>query len=248
MIGGVIIDDETKSREVLKFLLNELEKEIFILGEANSVKTGVELIQTKRPQVVFLDVEMLDGTGFNLLEELSEINFKLIFITAYDSYAIQAFKYSAVDYILKPIDTEELESAVDRTIQLIEKEISNNYQIKALLNNISHDTKKQVAISSSNKINIVNEDEVVCLLADGNYTEVIVDNIPKIISTKPLKYFNNVFENNGDFFRISKSCIVNKRYIRAFNKAKSSIELYNEMELEVSRRRKKDFIQELNMI
>ncbi len=248
MIGGVIIDDETKSREVLKFLLKELEKDVVIIGEANSVKSGVEIIEELNPQVVFLDVEMLDGTGFNLLEELSNVDFKLIFITAYDSYAIQAFKYSAVDYILKPIDTDELENAVERAIQLIEDEISNDFQIKALLNNITHDSKKQIAVSSANKINIINEEDIVCLIADGNYTNVIVANQNKIVATKPLKYFNSVFDNQKDFFRISKSCIVNKRYISAFNKSTSSIELQNKMELEVSRRRKKDFIQELNLI
>lgn len=121
MIGGVIIDDETKSREVLKFLLNELEQKITVIGEANSVKTGKKLIEDMQPEVVFLDVEMLDGTGFNLLEELSEINFKLIFITAYDNYAIQAFKYSAIDYILKPVDTDELEDAVSRVVKLIDE-------------------------------------------------------------------------------------------------------------------------------
>lgn len=248
MIGGVIIDDETKSREVLKFLLNELEQKITVIGEANSVKTGKKLIEDMQPEVVFLDVEMLDGTGFNLLEELSEINFKLIFITAYDNYAIQAFKYSAIDYILKPVDTDELEDAVSRVVKLIDEETSNKYQVKALLNNINSDSKRQIAVSSANKINIINEEDIVCLLADGNYTEVIVVNDSKIISTKPLKYFNSIFDSHGDFFRVSKSSIVNKKSIKSFDKSSNTILLSNGSSLEVSRRRKKDFIDELNLI
>lgn len=248
MIGGVIIDDETKSREVLKFLLNELEHKITIIGEANSVQSGKSLIEEMNPDVVFLDVEMLDGTGFNLLEELPDINFKLIFITAYDNYAIQAFKYSAIDYILKPVDTDELEDAVSRVVKLIDEETSNKYQVKALLNNINSDSKRQIAVSSANKINIINEEDIVCLLADGNYTEVIVVNDSKIISTKPLKYFNSIFDSHGDFFRVSKSSIVNKKSIKSFDKSSNTILLSNGSSLEVSRRRKKDFIDELNLI
>lgn len=117
-----------------------------------------------------------------------------------------------------------------------------------MLNNINSDSKRQIAVSSANKINIINEEDIVCLLADGNYTEVIVVNDNKIISTKPLKYFNSIFDSHGDFFRVSKSSIVNKKSIKSFDKSSNTILLSNGSSLEVSRRRKKDFIDELNLI
>ena len=249
MIGGVIIDDEVKSREVLKYLLKEVEGDITIIGEADSVESGVSLIVAEKPQVVFLDVEMLDGTGFNLLEELPESDFKLIFTTAYDSYAIQAFKYSALDYLLKPIDTEELEGAVGKAIEAIESERSHKYQIKALLANLSEEKKcKQLAISGANKLEIVNESDIVCMLASGNYTEVIINEQTTILSSKPLKHFSSVFDGNSNFFRISKSCIVNLEFVKSYKKDINKVELINGLELELSRRRKKEFLMGLKLI
>lgn len=249
MIGGVIIDDETKSREVLKFLLKEIEAGVTIIGEANSVETGLELICSEKPEVVFLDIEMLDGTGFNLLEQLPEVNFKLIFTTAYDTYAIQAFKYSALDYLLKPIDTEELELAVKKAIASIESETSHKLQIKALLDNMSDAKKgKQLAISGATKIDIVNESEIVSMVSTGNYTEVYVLNQPTILSSKPLKHFSSVFDGNAGFFRISKSCLVNLNFVKAYKKDVNRVELSNGEEYELSRRRKKDFLTHLELI
>jgi two-component system LytT family response regulator len=249
MIGGVIIDDEAKSREVLKFLLKEIGGGVTIIGEANSVESGLELICAEQPSVVFLDVEMLDGTGFNLLEQLPEINFKLIFTTAYDSYAIRAFKYSALDYLLKPIDTEELDFAVNKAIVAIEAEISHKYQIKALLDNIGADKYgKQLAISGAHKIDIVNESDIVCMMASGNYTEVYVLDEPVILSSKPLKHFSSVFDNNSNFFRISKSCLVNLHFVKTYKKDLNKVELSNGIEHELSRRRKKEFLTGLQLI
>ena len=112
MIRAVIIEDEKKSREVLKRLIQEIDIDVEIIGEGDSMESGFKIINKEKPELVFLDIEMLDGTGFNLLEKFEEIEFNVIFTTAYDKYAVKAFKYSAIDYLLKPIGLEELENAV----------------------------------------------------------------------------------------------------------------------------------------
>lgn len=247
MIKAVIIDDEKNSRSVLKRLLEELDLVVNILGEADGVVDGVKIINTLKPQLVFLDIEMLDGTGFNVLERVNEVDFKVIFTTAYDRYAIKAFKYSAVDYLLKPIDLDGLDEAIYRVKESIERETLPSNQISNLLANIKvSDTEKKVAINSANKIDFIQIKDIICLKAESSYTEIFLLNDKKIIASKPLKFYASIFEDEATFFRLDRTYLINTNYIKSYLKDKDTVELENGIELQVARRRKKEFLELIN--
>ncbi len=248
MIRTVIIDDEARSREVLKRLLKEVDIAIKIVAEGNSVATGFDLIKKEKPQLVFLDVEMLDGTGFNLLEKFDTIDFNVIFTTAYDKYAVKAFKFSAVDYLLKPIGIEELEDAVFEVQKGIDKELSYSHQIKALINNSKESESKKLAIKGATQIDFVAVDDIMCCEAEESYCNIIMADGNKITASKPLKHFATILEEQSNFFRASKSCLINVKYIKSYLKAKDLIELKKGYMVEVSRRRKKEFLEKMEVI
>jgi len=241
MIKAVIIDDEKKSREVLKRIIDETGLDIYILNEADSVKEGYKVILKENPELVFLDIEMLDGTGFNLLEMFDSIDFDIIFTTAYDKYAIKAFRYSAIDYLLKPIDIEELEAAIARLKKDHSNKIDNNELIKSLLQNIKQESEK-ITIKTANEIHFVNVSDIIYLSSSSSYTEIEMLNSSKIIATKPLKYFDMLFEDNKNFFRISKSHLININFTKVYKKNSDTVKLTNGLELDVSRRKKKEFL------
>ena len=251
MITAVIVDDEIKSREVLKRLLQEVDVDLTIVGEADSVEAGFELINKENPQLVFLDVEMLDGTGFNLLEKFDDIDFKIIFITAYDKYAIKAFKYSAIDYLLKPTGIEELESAliqIEKLIKrdkIIDKENFYKAQIKTLINNNRNAGDKRLTIRGAAKIEFVDVDDILFCAAEESYSVIKMVNGNDVTATKPLKYFDEILCEYENFFRVSKSCLINLKYIKSYVKTKEIIELKNGIQVELSRRRKKAFLERM---
>ena len=246
MVTAVIVDDEKKSREVLKRLIEEAQMEVIILAEASSVEDGYQVINEELPQLVFLDVEMLDGTGFNLLEKFEKVEFKVIFITAYDKYAIKAFKYSAIDYLLKPIDIDELENAVIKAKNTMDIEMFNDAQVKNLLINIKEDQlNKRITITGASRLDFVNIEDIVCCEADGSYTKVALENGNKILSSKPLKHFDAMFAEDTNFFRVSKSHLVSIKHVTSYKKGAEVVVLGNELEVEISRRRKKEFLEML---
>lgn len=248
MIRAVIVDDETKSREVLKRLLQEVDLDIDIVGEGDSVESGFEVITKEKPQLVFLDVEMLDGTGFNLLEKFDQVDFSVIFTTAYDKYAIKAFKYSAIDYLLKPIGIEELEDAVFEVQKGINIELNYSAQIKALINNSKETGVKKLAIKGANKIDFIIVDDILYCESEESYCLITMVDNRKITASKPLKYFDTVLAEHADFFRVSKSCLINIKFIRSFVKTKDIIELTNGHTVEVSRRRRREFLDKMEAI
>tara|TARA_B100000809_G_scaffold266778_1_gene331501 strand:+ start:599 stop:1348 length:750 start_codon:yes stop_codon:yes gene_type:complete len=249
MIRVVIVDDERNSREVLKRLILETELDIDIVGEGDSVENGFNVINETNPDLIFLDVEMLDGTGFGLLEKFDEINFDIIFSTAYDKYAVKAFKYSALDYLLKPIDLSELEEVLQKVAEKERLGNEGDVSIRTLLENLTIDSpNKKIALKSATKIDFVFMDKISCLIAQGAYTEVVMIDGKKILSTNPLKHFDVMFEGDPIFFRISKSCLINLNEIKTFKKSLDIIELDNGVELELARRRRKEFLEVLNLV
>lgn len=248
MITAVIIDDETKSREVLKRLLQEVDLDLDIIGEGDSVESGFEVINNKKPQLVFLDVEMLDGTGFNLLEKFDQIDFSLIFTTAYDKYAVKAFKYSAIDYLLKPIGIEDLEDAVFEVKKGIDIELNYHAQIKALINNSKETSNKKLAIKGATKIDFIAVDDILYCEAEGSYCNITMADGVKITASKPLKHFDTILDEHNIFFRISKSCLINLKYIKSYIKTKELVELQNGAMVELSRRRKKEFLEQMSVL
>lgn len=240
---AIIVDDERKSREVLVKLIEELGEEITIINQADSVDEGFEVINKGKPDVVFLDVEMLDGTGFNLLEKISEISFKVIFTTAYDKYAIKAFRYSALDFLLKPINIDELEDAIKKARGSINEKYQNQLQIENLLHNFKDELKpKRMIVKGANNIDFVNVDEIIRCKADTSYTEIILTNKKVISAAKPLKEFDFLLSDET-FFRVSKSYLINTLFVESYKKESGMLTMKDGITIEVSRRRKKDFME-----
>ncbi len=246
MIRAVIIDDERNSREIIVRLLKEISIEIEIINQAGSVADGYRIILKERPDLVFLDVEMLDGTGFDLLQKYKAIDFQVIFITAYDRYAIKAFKYSAVDYLLKPICIDDLEDAVLKVQKKLNDAVDNALQVATLLSNMKKEnTNKKIIVNCGNRIHFITIDDILYCTADGVYTEITLKNDFTLLASKPLKHFEMTFDGTPAFFRVSRSHIININYVTSFLKDKEKAILRNDTEIEVSRRKKKSFLEVL---
>jgi len=247
MIRAVIVDDEKKSRDVLKKLLKEIDIDVTIIGEGNSVTSGFEVIKHKNPQVVFLDVEMLDGTGFNLLEKFEAIDFNVIFTTAYDKYAVKAFKYSAIDYLLKPISITQLGNAVSEAKKGIDLTLNYDAQLKVLINNNKESEHKRLTIKGATKIDFVKIEDILCCEAAESYCNFIMINGATITSSKTLKHFDAILTEYEFFFRANKSHLINLNCVKSFVRAKNLIVLKNDFTVEISRRNKKQFLEKMDL-
>lgn len=242
MIKSVIIDNEKKSRKTLSNFLQKYCKTVEVLGEADGVATGIELIKDKQPELVFLDIEMTDGTGFKLLESFDDIQFSVIFITAYSAYAIKAFQISAIAYLLKPINPQELIEAIDKYQKEIGLKGIHN-KLEVLLGNQS--SIKKIAFPTSEGIELVKLNQIVHCEADDNYTSIFLANDKRIVVSKTIKEYDTMLSDFG-FFRIHQSHLVNLDYITKFNKNDGGyVVLENGKKLPVSRRNKQEFLEKL---
>jgi two-component system LytT family response regulator len=242
MFRAVIVDDESKARNALKHLLEKNCSQIQVVGEADGVKAGISLIRAEEPDVVFLDVQMPDGTGFDLLEQINKVDFKIIFASAYDKFAIQAFKFSAVDYLQKPVEAEELINACLRLSE--EKQYSEiNKKLEVLLSN--RNSFDKIALPSLEGITFVRIKEIIRCESDNNYTNIFLINGQKIIVSKTLKEYDEML-NPFNFFRIHKSHLINIGFLQKYKKGEGGyVVMEDGAELEVSRRRKEDFLRAL---
>jgi two-component system LytT family response regulator len=244
MIWGIIVEDEKHSRETLLGLLNRYCKNVEILAEADSYRSGLALIREHKPDVVFLDIQMPDGSGFRLLEELDEINFEIIFTTAFDQFAIKAIKYSALDYLLKPIDPEELVNSLKK----VETRMSNqtvNQNIQVLLDNIrsKEADSHKIVLSTSEKIHIIETDNILRCESDNYYTNFILLDGKRILVSKTLKE-NEELLSDHNFIRPHKSHLVNAKYIKGFLRIDGGyIEMTDGSKIPVSRRKREKIIE-----
>jgi len=242
MFRAVIVDDESKARNALKKLLERHCPNIAVLAEGDCVKAGVELIRKHRPDVVFLDVQMPDGTGFDLLEQIGEIDFKIIFASAYDKFAIQAFKFSAVDYLQKPVEAEELVDACSR-ISGDGKYTEINKKLEVLLSN--RNSFEKIALPTLEGIDFVKIKEIVRCESDNNYTNIFLVSGQRIVVSKTLKEYDEML-SPFNFFRIHKSSLINLGFLKKYRKGDGgTVVMEDGAELEVSRRRKEDFLNAL---
>ena len=212
MLKTVVIDDELNGRTILKSFIEKYCNGIEIIGEADSVKTGVELINKLQPELVFLDIQMQDGTGFDLLKKFDTTNFKVIFVTSYDHYAIKAIKFSAVDYILKPVDPDNLVEAVNR-VQEIAANTDIESKINVLVSNINN--LEKLALPASDGIRFVKINDIVRCESDNNYTMFHLINKEKILVSKTLKEYD-VLLSSVNFYRVHKSHLVNLKYVTKY--------------------------------
>lgn len=241
MKTAVIIDDELKGRIALRQKLNDYCADVQVVGEAENGEEGIKLIEQQLPNIVFLDIEMPRMNGFDMLHQLPQKNFDLIFTTAYDQYAIKAIKYAAFDYLLKPVDIEELKLAVSksnsRQLSNTEKKLEvldQNLRGKAILN--------KVAISSLDGLLFFNIADIVHLEANGNYTTIYFSNRPKLVASKTLKDFEDLLPVDI-FFRTHHSHLINLNYIKRYIKGDGGqIELQDGTYVDVARRKKEEFL------
>ena len=244
MIRGIIVEDEIRSRDTLRGLLCRYCKNVEIIAEADSYHSGLAAIREQQPDVVFLDIQMPDGSGFKLLEELDEIKFEIIFTTAFDQFAIKAIKYSALDYLLKPIDPEELVSALKKVENKIRKsEVNEN--IRVLLDNIkSRDADPhKIVLSTFEKIHIIETDNILRCESDNYYTNFFLTDGKQILVSKTLKE-NEAMLGGHNFIRPHKSHLVNVKYIKGFLRNDGGyIEMTDGSHIPVSRRKKEKIIE-----
>lgn len=242
-LSVVIIDDEASGRTTLRNFLLQGNPNVVITAEADSVASGIGQIIMHKPDLVFLDVRMQDGTGFDLLERLPERNFQVVFVTSFDQYAIQAFRFSAIDYILKPVDPDQLNEAVNKARQAMnQSDISSKLEV--LVSNISK--LEKLALPSMEGIRFVRIDDVVRCESDDNYTNVYLRSGDKIVVSKTLKEYERLLEPM-QFFRVHKQHLVNLRFVDKYIPGEGGyLILEDGSHVDVSRR-KKDQLMELLM-
>ena len=241
----IIIDDENKARRLISTLLSENCPEITLQLEADDLETGVALIKEHQPDIVFLDIEMPKHSGFQIVDffEPSEINFQIIFVTAYNDYAIQAFKLSAVDYILKPVDISELKSAIEKAKRNIESKSINNRldDLKRVFQQLS---LNKMVLEVPKGILFVSHDDIILFEADGMYTKVYMKNNESQLICKPMKHFVDQLQDKPIFYKPHRSFLVNLRYIKELSKKDGfHLIMENNKTIPIAKEKKDEFMQ-----
>jgi len=218
MFKALIIDDVDNSRLTLAQDLEKYCPQIRIIGEADSVKSAIAAISEKKPDVIFLDIQLGDGLGFEILEKLGNFDFQIIFTTALDAYGIKAIKFSALDYLLKPIDPDELVAAVNK-LEKKNKTNSIKDSINLLLDNIRdiHPGNKRIALNSADKVHMVYVNDIIRCESDGSYTIFHLKNKEQIVVTRNLKEYENMLEDYS-FVRVHHSHLINFSYLKEYVK------------------------------
>lgn len=240
MIRTLIIDDEENNRQRMSNLIADHFPNIEVIGEAEGVETGITAINNLKPELVLLDIKMNDGDAFDLLEKIETVFFKIIFVTAYEEYAVKAFKFSALDYLLKPVAIEDLRSAFIKAEKQILDEL--RLQLSTLQSNLHSPKNKTIVLRTSEKIYLIETKDIIRCESDRNYTYFFINEQKKHIVSQPLKEYEDILEEFG-FFRIHKSHMINLTYVESFDKADGgSIILKDKTELPVARRKKNELL------
>lgn len=239
---AVIIDDEKDSREILAKYLKKYCPNITVCGFGKSVDTGLEEIKKHNPDIVFLDIEMPYGNGFDLLDKFEKINFETVFVTAFDNYAIPALNQSAAYYLLKPIDIDELIKAVEKIRG--ERNQKNYIQhARILLENKKTGAQQKIMLPTLEGFDIINIDSILCCEAADNFTKFYLEGRQTLLICRTLKYFEEVL-NEHRFLRIHRSYLINPDFVIRYSKGKGGyVTMKNNMELEVSPTKKKEFLE-----
>lgn len=243
---AIIVDDEPKARENLQILLQDFVEGVEVVALCQNIAEATEAVKSNSPDVVFLDIQLQRETGFDLLTKLKEINFEVIFTTAYTEYAIKAFKFSAIDYLLKPIDIEELRKAVIK----VEKRVNNNMtnRLSQLVQNLKHGTPEnfKIALPTLEGLVFVNVQEILYCEASSNYTKIFTSH-DKYLVSKTLKEYDELLSDHN-FFRIHNSYLININSIKKYVKGDGGyVVLNNNTSLDVSKRKKEAFLNRIGV-
>lgn len=242
-IRTVIIEDEHKSLLTLQTLLERYCPEVVVIGTGNCVKAGIKAVEELNPDLVFLDIAMPDGDAFDLLNQLDQVNFEIIFITAYNDFALKAFEFSALHYLLKPINYIELQDAVGRFQKIMP--INQMQSRLDILNSSLKNHFDKISLPSNDGLIIVQIKEIIRFEAAGNYSTVFLSTGDSIIVTKTLNQFEEIL-TGLQFIRIHNTHLINLQYVKKYQRGQGgTVTLENGTALTVSRTRKNEFMEGL---
>ena len=246
MIRTVLVDDEVDSIRVLQTLLESFCPQVAVVGTASGVETALQVIRETGPDLVFLDIEMAQGNAFDLLNQLQPLQFQFIFVTAFDDYAIRAFKYSAVDYLLKPVDIDDLRSAISRVQERpLEKDLTQ--KMRTLLEQMGtlQMSQQKMAIPTITGLIFVPVQDILRFEAKGNYTSIVMANNDTILATRTIKDYEEALPE-AIFYRIHNSHIINLSRIREYQKGRGgAVVMEDGTVIEVASRRREEFLRKL---
>lgn len=246
MIRTILVDDEPDSLRVLERLLQTYCPDVEIVGKGDGVGTAEQVIRDLVPDLVFLDIEMIQGNAFDLLNRFEPLNFQVIFVTAFDNYAIRAFKYSAVDYLLKPVDVDDLCNAVDKVASRFRGKLDMR-QIKTLLENVGtlHVGQQKLAVPTLSGLDFIAISEITRFEARGSYTGIHLSNGECVLATKNILEYDNILPESI-FCRVHNSHIVNLTKIHKYQKGRGGyIIMEDGSSVEVASRRREEFLRRL---
>ncbi|MEL6864649.1 MAG: LytTR family DNA-binding domain-containing protein [Bacteroidota bacterium] len=247
MIRVAIVDDELNSRELLRNMLTEYCEEVEVVGEAEDVESGIELLKKQTVDLALLDIEMPGGDGFEILNAFPYKHFKVIFITGYDQYAIRAIKYAALDYLLKPLDLSELKQAI-RKAQRLNNDQSERLQVLEQQYHQEEQQLQQIVLPDRGQYNLIHLKEVLYISAQGSYVLFYLEDGSSKITSNSLSYYEELLPNDR-FFRIHKSHIVNVAKVKSYETGRAGNALLtNGMSIPVAARRKSTFVHLWNQI
>ena len=237
-----VVDDEFQSRNILCKMLSEHFQDISIAGEASNVEEAIEGLKKQEPDILFLDIEMHNATGFDLLKQLDKKNFQIIFVTAHDEYALKAFRFNAIDYLLKPIILSELKDAIHK---VREKRFTSDDQLENITRFINNPKKTldKIAVPTSDGFVLVPLNDIIYCHANGNYTEFHLVNSKQLLSSYTLKQYHDLLTDHH-FFRTHRSYLINLAYVKMYRRGEGGTAIMQDgSEVEISKQNKEAFLQ-----
>ncbi len=240
---AIVIDDELDSRELLETIITNYIPDISLVGSAENVATGIQCIHEKKPDVIFLDVELTDGSGFDILKKIGDIDFEVIFVTGFDKYALSAIKFNCIDFILKPFEIADVKLAVNKAKNKIKDKIFN-LRFKNLVDNLHHSNRltDKIVLPTNDGLEFIKVNKIIRLQADQSYTWIYF-NENKILTTRYLKEYESILEDYS-FYRTHRTHIINLNQIVKYKTidGSHSIIMTDESEIPLARRKKDEFL------
>ena len=245
MIKALVIDDENRTRDLIAKMINSFGLDIKAISAGETVVSGLKAIEEHSPDIVFLDIQMPDGTGFDLLRSLPNKSFEVIFITAHEEFAIKAIKFSALDYILKPIDADELKAAVERAIKSVGSK-KEEIQFDALQLNIQPNQKRRLVLKTHESVHVVELDSIIRCESERNYTSFFLISGKKIVVSKTLKDYEILLAGHN-FLRVQQSHLINLDFVSRYDKINGgTIVMKDDSEVPLSQAKKEIFFKILD--
>jgi two-component system LytT family response regulator len=244
-IKALVIDDEYLNRDLITKLVHRIDSNFQIIGEAENITDAFELIKSHKPDLIFLDIKMPGGNGFELLNRFAKPDFEVVFITGFDEYAIQAFEYNALDYVLKPIDPFKFKNTLERVRERVISKLSIVNNLKEILETYNKDYTAivKIPIHYQDQVVLLNVDEIISIEANAGYTIFKIGGNEELMSSKQLVSFEFIIDKFSNFVRISKGVYINIEFIKNYSKGSVCfITLKNNQVFEVSRRKKTEIL------